>query len=131
MSEYIMIVAGISYMNNRCIISCVESTVDYPFLQVGASVTDALKALRDLGYEVYPNGSDGSTATYLITLDDEGNGGTVPRALAARLNTIVTIYTPTGSETGTLTLVGTDFVQLTAANGDLILIPASAILSFS
>lgn len=52
------------------------------------------------------------------------------RLLRSRVNQQVTISTAAGSVTGTLTTLGSNFLQLNETSGDIVLIPFHSITAF-
>ncbi|UJF35783.1 hypothetical protein [Paenibacillus hexagrammi] len=131
MNDVIMIVAGVSYSSKSCVISCFDSTVDLPILQIGAHASQVIKELLNEGFEVYSTFGNGNSITYLLIREEEDPPSDgILAGLVNRINTLITVFTAAGAESGTLTMIGTDFIELQGLNGDLILIPAVSILAY-
>lgn len=130
MADIVNIVAGNSYSTRASYINVIDSTITFPGLEIGARPAPVVADLIAAGFTLFEYNGDGNVTTFLLTRESVTPPSCNPLApFQGRLNTIVTVTTAAGTESGTLVFIGEDFVQLLESNGDILLIPAYSIES--
>ncbi len=125
MADYIVLRASYVYGTGSLIVTAVSGSGGSPAVAINTPISQVLDQLTDEGYLIDYSGSDSSGTTYSLRRAES-----YPiEFIEDLLGQSVVIETNAGTVTGTLTLVGTDVVQVLEPTGDIVLIPLNSINS--
>ncbi|MFD2612388.1 hypothetical protein [Paenibacillus gansuensis] len=126
-----VVVLRAKYLNKKVRVRYVSGNfegLDLDRLRVGNIAKAAQYLINEQNFTILSDDSDekGITMVFIRNAPPTAENPLIP-VLQERLNTTITVLTDAGEVSGTLTLVGTDVIQITEPGGTVVLIPLSQV----